>query len=130
MSKDHNPATSDSQSALEVEAARKEPKAPPSTLNMVLQNLSGVFMSGSLAIGLYFFTNSVAVKLAQNPITSNNTLAVRVSTTVRTFLLALGTGATMIFAVVAVGIFLLTIQELIERSKTIDATQNPPGEKS
>ncbi|AFY71481.1 hypothetical protein Pse7367_3236 [Thalassoporum mexicanum PCC 7367] len=129
MSQENSPAIPAPESDLEQEAtsaenvinktktAQEKPKAPPSTMSMVIQNLSGVLMAGAIAVGLYFFTNSVAVKLAQNPITSSNTLAMRVSTTVRTFLLALGTGATMIFGVVALGIFLLTIQEVIKRGK-------------
>jgi hypothetical protein len=137
MSKDPSSSVPSSQTDLESEAtpaeksiANDNPKKPPTIANMLLQNLSGVLMAGSIAVALYFFTQSVAVKLAQNPLTSSNTLAMRVSTTVRTFLLALGAGATMIFGVVALGVLLLTIQEVIQRSKAIDPTQDSASDQS
>jgi hypothetical protein len=82
---------------------------PPSPL----KNLTGAAIAGTLSVGLYFFTLTVAQKLANSPHNSE-TLAARVASLVRTALLGLGTGATMIFAVIALGLVLLTIQQLFQ----------------
>ncbi|CAN1208858.1 DUF3082 domain-containing protein [Tumidithrix helvetica PCC 7403] len=82
---------------------------PPSPL----KNLTGAAISGVLSVGLYFFTLTVAQKLANSP-HNTETLAARVAALVRTMLLGLGSGATMIFAVIALGLVLLTIQQGIQ----------------
>ena len=76
------------------------------------KNLTGAAISATLATGLYSFTNMVAHKLASAPLQTTNTLANRIATLVRTLLLAIGTGATMIFAVIALGLVLLTFKQL------------------
>lgn len=76
------------------------------------KNLTGAAIAATLATGLYSFTNMVAHKLASAPLQTTNTLANRIATLVRTLLLAIGTGATMIFAVIAVGLVLLTIKQV------------------
>ena len=76
------------------------------------KNLTGAAIAATLATGLYSFTNMVAHKLAAAPLQTTNTLANRLATLVRTLLLAIGTGATMIFAVIAVGLVLLTIKQI------------------
>ena len=76
------------------------------------KNLTGATIAATLATGLYSFTNMVAHKLAAAPLQTTNTLANRLATLVRTLLLAIGTGATMIFAVIAVGLVLLTIKQI------------------
>ena len=77
-----------------------------------LKNLIGAAISALLASGLYLLTNSVAHKLALSPFRDAESLAAKIGAVVRTFLLAVGTGATMIFAVVAVGLVFLTIQQV------------------
>jgi hypothetical protein len=84
------------------------PEASPSPF----KNLTGALISATLATGLYAFTNMVAHKLASAPLQTTNTLANRLATLVRTALLAIGTGATMIFAVIALGLVLLTIKQI------------------
>jgi hypothetical protein len=81
---------------------------PPSPF----KNLTGAAIAATLATGLYSFTNMVAHKLASAPLQTTNNLANRVATLVRTLLLAIGTGATMIFAVIAIGLVLLTIKQV------------------
>ncbi|PZO39216.1 MAG: DUF3082 domain-containing protein [Pseudanabaena frigida] len=83
--------------------------APPSPF----KNLTGAAIAATLATGLYSFTNMVAHKLAAAPLQTTNTLANRLATLVRTLLLAIGSGATMIFAVIAVGLVLLTIKQVL-----------------
>ena len=86
----------------------KLPEIPPSPFN----NLTGAAIAATLATGLYGFTNMVALKLAASPLQTTNTLANRIATLVRTLLLAIGSGATMIFAVIAAGLVLLTIKQI------------------
>jgi len=81
---------------------------PPSPF----KNLTGAAIAATLATGLYAFTNMVALKLAAAPLQTTNTLANRVANLVRTALLAIGSGATMIFAVIAIGLVLLTIKQV------------------
>lgn len=87
---------------------RSTAEIPPSPF----KNLTGAAISATLATGLYAFTNMVAIKLASAPLQTTNTLANRLSTLVRTLLLALGSGATIIFAVIAIGLVLLTIKQV------------------
>lgn len=82
--------------------------APPSPF----KNLTGAAIAATLATGLYAFTNMVAHKLATAPLQTTNTLANRLATLVRTLLLAIGSGATMIFAVIALGLVLLTLKQI------------------
>jgi hypothetical protein len=82
---------------------------PPSPL----KNLIGAAIAGASSVGLYFFTLTVAQKLASSPHNAE-TLAARVAAIVRTTLLGLGSGATMIFAVIALGLVLLTLQQIIQ----------------
>ena len=68
--------------------------------------------SATIAVGLYSFTNMVMQKLATAPLQTTNNLANRLAVLVRTVLIAIGTGATMIFAVIALGLVLLTIKQV------------------
>ncbi|MBD2189670.1 DUF3082 domain-containing protein [Pseudanabaena mucicola] len=86
--------------------------SPPEVAPSPFKNLTGAAISATLATGLYSFTNMVAHKLASAPLQTTNTLANRIATLVRTLLLAVGTGATMIFAVIAVGLVLLTFKQV------------------
>jgi len=87
-------------------------QSPQNSPDSPFKNLTGAVISATLATGLYAFTNMVAHKLASAPLQTTNTLANRIATLVRTLLLAIGTGATMIFAVIAVGLVLLTIKQV------------------
>jgi hypothetical protein len=84
----------------------------PEVVPSPFKNLTGAAIAATLATGLYSFTNMVAHKLASAPLQTTNTLANRLATLVRTLLLAIGTGATMIFAVIALGLVLLTIKQI------------------
>lgn len=83
------------------------------------KNLTGAAIAATLAMGLYAFTNMVSHKLASAPLQTSNTLANRLATLVRTALLAIGSGATIIFAVIAFGLVLLTIKHTIKHIKHI-----------
>jgi hypothetical protein len=92
----------------------EEAKLPssPEVAPSPFKNLTGAAISATLATGLYACTNMVAHKLASAPLQTTNTLANRIATLVRTLLLAMGTGATIIFAVIAVGLVLLTFKQV------------------
>ncbi len=77
-----------------------------------LKNLTGAMLSATIAVGLYSFTNMVMQKLTTAPLQTTNNLANRLAVLVRTVLIAIGTGATMIFAVIALGLVLLTIKQI------------------
>jgi hypothetical protein len=87
-------------------------QSPQESPTSPFKSLTGAAISATLATGLYSFTNMVAHKLASAPLQTTNNLANRLSTLVRTLLLAIGTGATMIFAVIAVGLVLLAIKQV------------------
>jgi hypothetical protein len=77
-----------------------------------IKNLTGALLAATLATGLYAFTNMVAQKLAATPLQVSNTLATRLSLLVRTLLISVGTGATMIFGIIALGLVLLTCKQI------------------
>lgn len=90
----------------------EEIKSPDQPTSTPLQNLLGALVSGAIGTGLYFFTTNLAHKLALSPFRSTDTLAAKVAAAVRTILLALSSGATMIFGVIALGLVLLTMQQI------------------
>ncbi len=77
-----------------------------------ISGLIGASISATLAYGLYLFTLSVAHKLALSPLQNAESLADRVGVAFRTILLALGSGITIIFGVIAIGLVLLTIKQI------------------
>jgi len=77
-----------------------------------ISGLIGAAISATLAYGLYLFTLSVAHKLALSPLLNAESLADRVGVAFRTILLALGSGITIIFGVIAIGLVLLTIKQI------------------
>jgi hypothetical protein len=85
-----------------------KPPTPPTPL----KNLIGAAIAALLSSGLYLITAHVARKLAESPLSNADTLAAKIGAIVRAFLLAVGTGATAIFAIVALGLVLLTFQQV------------------
>jgi hypothetical protein len=77
-----------------------------------LKNLTGSAISATLATILYWFTVTIGEKLGAHPITSTNSLAIRISVVVRQVLITLGTTISLIFAIIALGLFLFTLQQL------------------
>lgn len=77
-----------------------------------LRNLSGAGIAAAIAFLLYLLTSTIGVRLALSPVPTEGAAA-RLTVVVRSALLAIGTGATMIFAVVALGLILLTVQQLM-----------------
>ncbi len=83
------------------------------------KSLSGAAIAATLATVAYGFTNLVTEKLNAAPLQTTNTFANRVATLVRTALLGLGSGATMIFSVIALGLTLLALREVLASLKLI-----------
>lgn len=79
-------------------------------------NLTGAAIAAGVATLLYLLTTTIGAKLALTPI-EGGSLATRLSVVVRSTLLAVGTGATMIFGVVALGLVLLTIKQISQTKK-------------
>lgn len=77
-----------------------------------IKNLIGSAIAAAFSTLAYLFTQTVAVKLAHAPLTDVSTLATKLAVLVRTFLLAVGSGITMMFGIIAAGLVLLTVQQL------------------
>ncbi|NJK48566.1 DUF3082 domain-containing protein [Candidatus Gracilibacteria bacterium] len=82
-----------------------------------LQCLIGSFLSGSLAMAMYFITYSIAHTFATKPVTSTNQLVIRISAAVRTLVVGVASLGTFIFGFVALGLVLLAIQLFIQSLK-------------
>ncbi|AFY73205.1 Protein of unknown function (DUF3082) [Synechococcus sp. PCC 7502] len=92
------------------------PKSPPNSQSQEnispISGIIGAVISAILAYGLYNFTLGVARKLALSPFQNAQTLADRIGAAIRTILLAMGSGITIIFGVIAIGLVLLTIKQI------------------
>jgi hypothetical protein len=78
----------------------------------VLNQVVGAAIASALAIAMYFFTGLIAEKLALAPLPDGASLAAKLTALVRAALLAVSTGATMIFGIIALGLTLLALQQL------------------
>ncbi len=81
-------------------------------------------MSGGLGFLMYNLMIAIATSFANKPIHSDNQMVVNISSAVRTLVVgvvALGMG---IFGLVAIGLFALMIQLLIQGSKKGESTGN------
>ena len=76
------------------------------------KNLTGSAIAATLSSLLYWFTIAIGKKLAANPITTTNSLAIRISAIVRQVVITLGTTGAMIFGLIAIGLLLFTIQQI------------------
>jgi len=70
----------------------------------------GSILSTVMGFGLYSLFNSIVQTYAVKPITSTSPIAVNLSAAVRTLVMGTVALATGVFAMVAIGIFLLGIQ--------------------
>lgn len=84
----------------------------PQTQISPVSGMIGAIISAAMGYGLYLFTANVAHKLALSPFRNAQTLADRVGAAVRTILLAMGSGITIIFAVIAIGLVFLTLKQI------------------
>ncbi|MBW4569212.1 MAG: DUF3082 domain-containing protein [Tolypothrix carrinoi HA7290-LM1] len=82
-----------------------------------LRCLIGSIISGGLTIASYSLLNAIAISFATNPIHSQNQLTIRISSAVRTLVIGVFTLGTGVFAIVALGLFALGIQLLLQQFK-------------
>ncbi len=72
------------------------------------------FLSGGLAIALYFLMMSIVQTYANKPVTSANPVVVNLTAAVRTIVIGMAALGTGVFGLVAIGLFLLGIQVAIQ----------------
>jgi len=75
-----------------------------------VQTLLGMVVSGGIAFLAYLFNHQIREKLPVPLLTNDASLADKLSALIRTLIIALTTGAMMIFATIAIGLLLLTIK--------------------
>ncbi|MEM6500221.1 MAG: DUF3082 domain-containing protein [Cyanobacteria bacterium P01_C01_bin.89] len=102
-------AASDRDSAAADGASSGNAKSTPSPFNCI----SGSAIAGSMAVGLYFLTTSIAGNFAAKPLASTNPLAQNISALVRTTVVGVSALGTGIFGIVALGLLALGIQTLV-----------------
>jgi hypothetical protein len=93
----------------------KEPETQEQVPPTPLRCITGAIFSGGLGFAMYSLMISIATTFAAKPIHSDNPMAVNIGSAVRTLvvgIVALGTG---IFGIVAIGLFALAIQLLVQQ---------------
>jgi hypothetical protein len=89
---------------------------PPST--SPLHCLIGSFVAGGLAYGIFNLMNAIALSFASKAITTNNEIVFRITIAVRTLVVGMAALGAGIFGLVAVGLFGLMIQTLIQKKQS------------
>ncbi|PAX51102.1 DUF3082 domain-containing protein [Brunnivagina elsteri] len=92
---------------------------PPSKTSP-LHCLIGSFVAGGLAYGIFNLMNAIALSFASKAITTNNEIVFRITIAVRTLVVGMAALGAGIFALVAVGLFGLMIQTLIQKKQPSD----------
>lgn len=75
----------------------------------------GSVVSGGLSYAIYLLFNSISQTYAAKPLVMNSALALRLSVAVRTLVTGIVALGASVFAFVAIGLFLLGIQLLVQR---------------
>ena len=100
------------------------PSAPaeeqPTTL---WQCVSGSAIAGLFGYGAYSLTTRIATNFALHPFVSDNFIAVRISTAVRTLVVGMFTLATAVFGFAAIGLFALGLQTLLQKLQSQPSTR-------
>jgi hypothetical protein len=95
-----------------------ENKTSPST--NPLNCLIGSFVAAGLAYGIFNLMNAIALSFAKKPITTNNEIVFRITIAVRTLVVGMAALGAGIFGLVAVGLFGLMIQTLLQKKQSSD----------
>jgi len=95
---------------------KSEPETPVKVPPTPLRCFVGSGIAGSLAWGLYLLTSSIALTFASKPVLSDKAIVQRIASAVRTLVLGVASLATFIFAFVAIGLILLAIQLIFQKS--------------
>jgi hypothetical protein len=94
-----------------------QPSDTQETLPSPLRCLSGALISGGIAIALYLLTSSIAQTFANKPLSTTNQTAIQLAITVRTFVVGMSTLATVLFSIIAVGLFAVAIYVSVQQLK-------------
>lgn len=76
---------------------------------------TGTTVAGSMSFAAYLISQNIAANFASKPPTGN-TLALQIGVTVRTLVLGISMMATGIFAIIALGLFLLGWRSILSPS--------------
>ena len=93
-----------------------QPSENPLSTARILRAFTGALMAGPIAVLFYKMLSAIATSFANKPVTSDNVTVINLSAAVRTLVLgvmALGTG---VFAMAAVGLALLGLQMIWQRT--------------
>lgn len=90
------------------------PKASPSILNC----LTGSLIAGTMAIGTYTMTSSIATTFATRPMIQKTTMASNIASALRTLVLGSSTLATGVLGIAALGLFALAIQVAFSKDRS------------
>ena len=82
-----------------------------------IRSLTGAVISGGLGYAMYNLMINIATNFANKPIHSNNPVTLRISSLIRTAIVGMIGLGTTVFCVVALGLFALTIQLILEQKK-------------
>lgn len=75
----------------------------------------GAGISTGFAIALYLLTSSIISTFANKPVTSDNPTVINLTVAVRTLVMGVAAMGTAVFALIAVGLLILTLQLMLER---------------
>ncbi|MGK7958589.1 MAG: DUF3082 domain-containing protein [Crocosphaera sp.] len=95
---------------------KPSPKKPTPT-----NCLMGATISGTLGYALYTLTASIIQTFAAKPLTSSNTLVLRIGSLVRTLVTGVASLGTFVFFFVAFGLVLLAIQLFLQKEKPTES---------
>ena len=101
---------SDSKSTQETQSTTQTSTSP-------FRSLTGALISGGLGYAMYNLMISIATNFANKPIHSDNPVTLRISSLIRTAIVGMIGLGTTVFAVVALGLFALTVQLMLEQKK-------------
>lgn len=87
--------------------------SPPSPLRCAI----GSLIAGAMGTGMYSLTSAIAQSFAAKPIQSQNITVINITVAVRTLVVGISTLATAVFSLIAIGLFALGIQVLIQQLK-------------
>jgi hypothetical protein len=85
-------------------------ETPDTTTPRPDQTFAGMILAGGLAYLAYLLNQAIAAKLPIPVLANNASLADKLSALIRTVIIALTTGAVMVFGTIAIGLLLLTIK--------------------
>ncbi len=91
---------------------------PPKPLPSALSCLTGSLIAGTMAIGTYTMTTSIATTFATKPMTQKTTMASNIATALRTLVLGSSTLATGVLTIAAIGLFALAIQVAFSKDRS------------